>query len=427
MWLFLLTLVNLAILATFVWLWPEHPTQLLLVESVLLCLFLWLLYRENKARKQILAKLTAGFASLKDNDFAVSLPLEKDPSHNELIEAFNQVVENLRLERQAIYQRELLLDKMVNASNVVSVLLNHRQQLVYLNQAGKSFLANTQQVLGLEWQTAIADRSEELAGLLERPSGVITLTDEKGLEQDWLLSSHYFKLHGAGHQLILLKPITNELQAQETQVWKKVIRVINHELNNSLAPISSMCHSGKFLADQLAHPQLNRVFDTISNRIVKLSEFINSYSHLARIHQPQLQEFDLVASLHSIQSLYEFELTSPDLTLFINADSSQLEQVFINLLKNAKEASSSDHASAKVQVQLKVENDKVITKVIDAGSGMTEQQLMQAFLPSYTTKPNGSGIGLAVCKEIIENHKGQIELLNNPKSGVTVEVTLPIR
>ena len=426
MWLLLITLNNLAILACFVWLWPTQPELLAAIELALVSCLFWLLKREKDSRKLIIEKLTSGFASLRDNDFAVSLAVEKNATHNELITQFNQVVDTLRQERQSLYQRELLLDKMVNASNVVSVLLNQRQQIVYLNHAARHFFQDGSEVLGLDWQEAAKTLPAEFKNINTKTSGIVSLTHSESSEQDWLLSSHHFKLHGASHKLLLLKPITNELQSQETLVWKKVIRVINHELNNSLAPISSMCHSGNIVAEQINHPQLNRVFDTISSRINKLSEFIESYSRLARISQPQNTAFDLITSLKSVQSLYNFELKCELSELSITADPSQLEQVFINLIKNALEANQAARAQSLVQVEIDTQEQQAIIRVIDSGTGMNEQQLLQAFLPSFSTKLNGSGIGLAVCKEIVENHNGHIELLNNDSQGLTVELSLPL-
>ena len=426
MWLLLITLINFAIIGCFVWLWPSQPALLFVIESILVMSLIWLLRQEALSRKHIIEKLTAGFSSLKDNDFAVSLPLEKNAIHNLLINEFNQVVNTLRQERQSLYQRELLLDKMVNASNVVSVLLNHRQQIIFLNHAAKSFFDNNSEIIGLQWQDVVQNLPPQLREVTNKNSAIVSLSGDEQLDQDWLLSTHNFKLHGAIHKLLLLKPITNELQAQETQVWKKVIRVINHELNNSLAPISSMCHSGNILAEQLDNPMLNRVFDTISGRISKLSEFIDSYSRLARIGQPHRQNYNLVSSLRSIQSLYNFELNTENEQLEILADQSQIEQVYINLIKNAIEANQAANSSTNIEVHVTEQDNMLLTRVIDSGSGMTESQLLQAFLPSYSTKENGSGIGLAVCKEIVENHNGNIKLFNNPVRGLTVEVSLPI-
>ena len=124
----------------------------------------------------------------------------------------------------------------------------------------------------------------------------------------------------------MLKPLTQELQRQELQTWKKVIRVINHELNNSIAPISSMCHSGTVLAGRINEPQLDRVFKTITGRINRLSEFIQNYSQLARISSPIYAPVNLIEMLKQLQNLYRFELNAERPMININADVSQIEQ-----------------------------------------------------------------------------------------------------
>ena len=146
-------------------------------------------------------------------------------------------------------------------------------------------------------------------------------------------------MHGARHELLLLKPMTKELNDQELKTWKKVVRVINHELNNSIAPISSMCHSGQILAENLQQPQLDRVFSTIGNRVQKLSEFIQNYSRLARLSSPNKQQMELIETIEQLRTLYKVKIISELDSIVLSADASQIEQLLINLLKNAHEAS----------------------------------------------------------------------------------------
>lgn len=422
MWMWLAAITNLFILASFVALWPDNKIVLVLIEAVLISTLIWLLSKERASRRLIVNKLKDGFDCLQDGDFSISLAVEGPREQQELLNQFNIVIDKLRAERQTIYQRELLLDKMVNASTVVSVLLNNRQQIVYLNHAATKFFDNDKELIGQEWQQAVANKELILSKLPKDHNAIITLQDAEGIEQNWLVSGHDFKLHAAPHKLLLLKPITNELQAQETQVWKKVIRVINHELNNSIAPISSMCHSGTMLASKIENTQLDMVFTTISNRIQKLSEFINSYSRLARISLPKLATVNLVAMLKQVQNLYSFEFRVDEKECKIQADASQLEQVIINLIKNANEATKS---SGVVEVELKQTGEQVVLVVRDNGPGMNQEQLRQAFLPSFSTKEGGSGIGLSICKEIVENHLGKIELQNRSTGGLEVILSLP--
>ena len=319
----------------------------------------------------------------------------------------------------------MLLDKIVNASSVISVLLNHREQVVFTNHAARHFFQKNS-ILGLSWHDLVLETMPVLAKHNEKTNAIVSLPDQNGVEQSWYLSRHELTLHGARHQLIMLKPITRELHSQELQTWKKVIRVINHELNNSIAPISSMCHSGNILAEKLQHAQLHKVFTTISARINKLSSFIQNYSELARLSEPQKQSVDLLVVINQIKALYEFELVTELDTLPVDVDVGQFDQVLINLVKNAQQAIQEQGNNAVPMLVIKMDDDSVVIKVWDTGPGMSLESLTKAFLPYYSTKPNGSGIGLSICRDVIEAHQGTIELSNRQPTGLEVKLTLPL-
>lgn len=384
----------------------------------------------HRQTHQILQTLLHGLRNLQDGDFSITLAdnkTNKSQSQSEVLALFNQVTDKLRQEKQSLYQRELLLDKVVNASDVVTVLVNHRDTIIFANRAAEYFF-NQKSMLGMSWVSLLDEKLPELIPHNDKDNAIIQLLlAETKAEHSWHLSRHHLKLHGSRHRLTLLKPITKAMHQQELQTWKKVIRVINHELNNSIAPISSMCHSGNILAERLNEPQLIRVFATISKRINKLAEFIQSYSQLARLSQPKKQEFDLIKTLKQLQELYQFTLSCQDNSLMFTGDESQIEQLLINLLKNAQQACpdyvTPEKASA-VSVSLK--QDKLVITVRDFGTGMPVEVLQKAFLPYYSTKADGSGIGLSICREISDGHQGQITLNNHPQGGLQVEVNLPL-
>ncbi len=422
---------------------PSSP-WLFAISSVLCITLAAMRYRSyQKSHRQnhkILQSLSHGLRNLQDGDFSISLADNtanegggKNKSQHEVLALFNQVTDKLRLEKQSIYQRELLLDKVVNASDVVTVLVNHRDTIIFANRAAEFFF-NQKSMLGMSWQTLLNEKLPELIPHQDKDNAIIQLllndnnvNDElvKALtktEQSWHLSRHQLKLHGSRHQLTLLKPLTQAMHQQELQTWKKVIRVINHELNNSIAPISSMCHSGNILAERLEQPQLIRVFGTISKRINKLAEFIQSYSQLARLSKPKKQMFDLSKTLKQLQELYHFTLHCQHTEMMFSGDESQIEQLLINLLKNAQQACP-EKASV---VHITSQQGTLSITVRDFGPGMPVQVLTKAFLPYYSTKVDGSGIGLSICREISDGHQGQITLNNHPEGGLQVEVHLPL-
>lgn len=450
MLIFNIILLNLIFILGFIFLLPVSAGLFAFVTSLIIILAVLQLRRAHQQQDHIIQTIFNGLRNFQDGDFAISLaekPFLARKAHHQLICLFNQVTDKLRAEKQSLYQRELLLDKVVNASDVVTVLVNHRDTIIFANRAAQLFFAPSAakpvSLLGQSWLLLLKKQLPELIEHTDQSNGlensalgnsalessaIIQLTPDKSTgqinesEQSWHLSRHQLKLHGSRHQLILLKPITKELNKQELKTWKKVIRVINHELNNSIAPISSMCHSGKVLADRINEPQLNRVFNTISGRINKLSEFIQNYSQLARLSSPHKQVFELLSTIEQLQSLYHFTLICQQTSIKITADISQLEQLLINLLKNAGQACADIPSELTITI-----SDGQLTLIIrDFGPGMAPEVMQKAFLPYYSTKPEGSGIGLSICREVIDAHHGKISLNNHPEGGLQVVVQLPL-
>lgn len=429
-----LLLTNLLFIGGFIILLPDWPWLFALTSALALLLLIIQLVRYRQQQEKILVTLGQGLRNLQDGDFSISLAESSKhafPRDSDVIALFNQVTDTLREEKKNLYQRELLLDKVVNASNVVTVLINQRGSIIFANRSALQFF-NMGPLLGQLWQTLLAQHVPELMQHNDKNNAIIQLKDTEqtipeqekssNIEQSWHLSRHQLKLHGTRHQLVLLKPIARELQQQELQTWKKVIRVINHELNNTIAPISSMCHSGRVLAQRLDDPQLDRVFNTIAGRIKKLSEFIQNYSQLARLSTPQKQSFNIVDSIKQLKTLYPFELRTSHPAITLMGDASQIEQMLINLLKNAKEVSP----EIPSQISIDVRGSQLDIHIRDFGPGMAQDVLQKAFLPYYSTKTEGSGIGLSVCREVMDAHQGQIILNNHLQGGLQVSLHLPL-
>jgi len=193
-------------------------------------------------------------------------------------------------------------------------------------------------------------------------------------------------------------------------------------LNNSLAPITSLAHSGRALAGQGDAARLGPVFDTIEDRARHLHRFIQSYAEFARLPQPQPEAVEWRGFLDRLSHHYAFRLAAPAPEAPGWFDRAQLEQVLINLLKNAHEAGG-DAAEVEIEVTLRGNDQRI--QVRDRGSGMSEPVLANALLPFYSTKRSGSGLGLALAREIVEAHGGRIALANRDGGGLTVTLTLP--
>jgi nitrogen fixation/metabolism regulation signal transduction histidine kinase len=220
-----------------------------------------------------------------------------------------------------------------------------------------------------------------------------------------------------------LKQLTQELAAQESQIWKKVIRVIAHELNNSLAPISSLAHSGRALANAPDPAQLTRVFRTIEERASHLASFIDGYARFSKLPKPRLQPLRWTDLLERVGFSTTFRIEGELPRDILQGDAAQLEQMLINLLKNASESGSTADA---VSLQVSRQGDQFIVQVADRGAGLAPDVLANALLPFFSTKASGTGIGLTLCREIIEAHGGRISLANRDGGGALVTVWLPL-
>jgi nitrogen fixation/metabolism regulation signal transduction histidine kinase len=371
---------------------------------------------------RLLRALQGSVVSLRDGDFSTSLTENRRDEFGDLVRAHNQLGRVLRDERQNLFQRELLLDTMVQNSPIALLLVDATGHVVYANLAARTLLNDGRSMNGFAFDAITADCPAPLRqALASGGDGLFSVAVEQE-EETFHLSQRSFRLHGRSHRMYLIKRLTRELSRQEVKTWKKVIRIISHELNNSLAPITSLAHSGRTLARNGDDGRLGSVFDTIEDRARHLHRFIQSYAEFARLPQPQPEPIEWGGFLEQLERHYAYRLAAapPDLPGWF--DRAQLEQVLINLLKNAHEAGG-DPAAIELEVGARGSDQRI--HVRDRGSGMSEAVLASALLPFYSTKRSGSGLGLALAREIVEAHGGRIALANREGGGLSVSLTLP--
>jgi len=363
-----------------------------------------------------------GIASLTDRDFSVSIGATKQPELTSLVEGYNRLGNVLREERQSLYQRELLLDTVIQATPLAMVLTNANGRVVYSNVAARQTFLGGRKLEGLAFAELIAASPEPLRLAVASEADSLFTIEGPDESEIYHLSQRGFLLNSQLHRLYLLKQMTRELARQEVETWKKVIRVIAHELNNSLAPISSLAHSGRQTVERPDAAQLERIFRTIEERARHLHTFIDGYARFAKLPRPQPEEIDWRAFLRSLQETAPFVLAAEPPTRPGVFDPAQIEQVIINLVKNAKEAGAPPD-SIELGVQEHAAGWRL--QVLDRGAGMSEEVLRNALLPFYSTKPAGAGLGLTLCREVIEAHGGRISLANRPDGGLAATLWIP--
>src|SRR5690606_14335619 len=380
--------------------------------------------------------LAGSVNTYRDGEFNFGVHWRSNDELGELVRAHSELGEVLRMQRQDLVQRELLLDTMVQNTPVAMLLWadggDAVARVVYANLAARKLLNDGRKLEGqrmddvlealpAELREAVARGGDSLFGVQGENAG-----DELAEEEVYHLSRRRFTLNGRRHELLLLRLLTPELRRQEVQTWKKVIRVISHELNNSLAPIASLAHSGAELVRRGRHDRLGEVFSTIEDRARHLEGFIRGYARFAKLPQPQLQAVDWEDFLARLQRQIGFELDGMAAELRARVDVPQMEQALLNLLKNALEAGE-ESVPPRAEVRIRVRRLPGWTRleVLDRGPGMNEAVLQQALLPFYSTKRNGTGLGLALTREIIEAHGGRLSLQNRTDGGLCVAVMLP--
>lgn len=366
--------------------------------------------------------LDQGLLNLLDNDFSVTLASSPVGEINQLIHRYNRLTDALRRERQSLYQRELLLDTVIEHSSLCVLIADDRRRIIFANHLACSVMADGKPISGGMLTDVFAQGNPDLMRAVERlGSGIFPL--RAGEDNSYHLFCGQFILNAQRHTLILMKEMTREIGRQEAAAWKNVIRVISHELNNSLAPISSLAHSGQILINKKQWQQLPEVLTTIGERAEHLKNFVSRYAEIAKLPTPRKTHVNWHTFVQGLNFSYAFRLDGElpsDPGYF---DAAQIQQLLLNLLKNATESGS---PADEIILSITQTPNRSVISVADRGSGMPAQVLKNAFLPFYSTKVNGNGVGLPLCREIVEVHDGVMTLSNRSGGGLRVTVTLPV-
>jgi nitrogen fixation/metabolism regulation signal transduction histidine kinase len=409
--------------------WLESPWAVLLAAVGLgFPAGWWILGRVLTPASRVLGALRDGVRGFKDHDFSLSLAVDRRDELGELVELYNSVGDVLRDERRNLIQREMLLETVLE-STPTAIVLTQRDRVIFSNRAARELFdlgAGGGRLEGKSFDRLLEECPPALREVLESGhDALVSLESAGGSEAEvFHVGRRFFELNGQRHDLTMIKRLTQELRRQEVDVWKKAIRTMSHEINNSLAPIASLARSARHIAQAPEHAErLGPVLDIIEERSAHLRDFLEGYAHFARLPAPRQETVAWAPFLAELRQLFPFNTDGEPPARPGRFDPSQVQQALINLLKNAQESGSPPE-----EIRLAVEDTAeggVRLRVLDRGCGMSEEELKKALLPFYTSKATGSGLGLPLCREIVEAHGGHLRIERRDGGGTAVVCWLP--
>ena len=399
-------------------------TALAFVGITTLIYYRWLMssiYRPIQSASNLVSAIREGDYSMQ------SRPSSTQDALGELYHEINLLIEDLKNQHQRAVESRILLNGIMDHTDVAIMAFDSHHRITLSNRAGCELLDVT--------PGACVGHTAEEFGVEE----LLSVEESKpfrhqfpGASGRWTVRRKEFREDGIPQSLLLIQDLSKSLREEERTAWKRLIRVMGHELNNSLAPIKSISGTLNTLVqrenlDEELKEDLEDGLHVIQKRADALSRFVGDYSKIAKLPQPDRSHFSLNALIDRIVNLHDFKGSSISsenccqVELF--ADEAQIEQLLINLTKNAIEANGA--TGGVTTIRCKRELRWILIEVYDEGLGLASSDNL--FIPFYSTKPGGSGIGLTLSQQIAENHEGSLELVNrDDRQGCVARVTIPL-
>jgi two-component system nitrogen regulation sensor histidine kinase NtrY len=397
----------------------DYSSQTAWTLTVLIIIF-WLGFAISLRHRVVFSLQTLSnlLAAMREEDFSIrARGARSDDALGEVMIEVNALSQTLREQRLGALEAAALLRTVIEEIDVAIFTFDNSHTLKLVNRAGERLLVRpSERLLGF----TAAELG--LAGCIEGESARTVELSFPGGVGRWGLRRGSFRQDGLPHDLIVLSDLSRTLREEERQAWQRLIRVLGHELNNSLAPIQSVAQSmeSNLQRAQIDTPPSSKIdivlddlrqgLAIIRSRTEALGRFMAAYARLARLPQPTLAPVglrELVRRVAELETRVRVQVVEgPPVT--ISADRDQLEQLLINLIRNAAEAVL--EIGGEVLLKWSLERSRVQLSIIDDGPGLSNTTNL--FVPFFTTKPGGSGIGLVLCRQIAEAHGGSLTLEN---------------
>jgi nitrogen fixation/metabolism regulation signal transduction histidine kinase len=389
----LIVLLSLVLATTVCWLWPHWWVWL---SSC--CAFILITRWQHFTRQQTIAafrRTSVQLEAMQNQDYSLQAKtVFRTGIAAQLQHQLQQLSEQLQQRKSYFDEQQFLLYRLIDQLNTPILVFDHKQQLSYANN-------EFSQLFGRPWQS-MRHASAESLGLSALPHWNFV---NKEKAKQWQIRQSRFLDQGQRHQLLVFINIQAALRETQLQAWQQLIRVLSHEIHNSLTPVQSL---SEYLQHKLPPGREQEALGLIRERSQHLQDFVSRYAELNKELRIQHQQINSEHLFHSLQLLFkQHQLQASGTDLVFKSDLMLLQQVLINLIKNAIEAKS---PVGTVQLHFNMQNHNLEIQLLDQGSGLSNQQ--DLFVPFYSTKPQGQGIGLALCRQIIEQLGGELNLSN---------------
>ena len=337
----------------------------------------------------------------------------------------NALTERLSKQRLISREQQILLTKIINQIDVAIVACDQNQTITLLNPAAERLFAFKQHDI-IGWPL----KQLGLHPILEKDMQQSVQIKLPNRHEKVLVKKDSYLENGEQNTLIFITHIQQILREEERNAWQKLLRVLSHEINNSLAPIASIAETlvsienKKQIIDESHKQDFVDGLGVIQERAHSLNHFIQDYHRLAKLPSPQKERINIDKLISDTALLFpdvSFSIQSSDIELMIDKD--QFQQVLVNIFKNADESNSLAGGSSNIFLTVKITSGFAEIVIADEGVGVKNTDNL--FVPYYSTKKSGNGIGLALCRQIVRNHGGELTLENRQESGASAKIVLP--
>jgi two-component system, NtrC family, nitrogen regulation sensor histidine kinase NtrY len=388
-----------------------------IVIPVIYSITIWMITRSLKPIRLIGRSMNL----LKEGDFNITMVKTGNKDVDSIIEVYNSMIRRLREERITIREKNHFLDLLIESSPLGIVIVDLDEQITDINKAAyKCMGIQPGDYKGKYLKDIKSNLALEIIKIEFEKKQLIVLADG----QKFLCRKLYFMDHGFRHPFYIIEEFTEEIRKAEKEAYGKLIRMMAHEVNNTIGSVNSIMSTVKTDPDSIIESERDdivRILDVAIQRNYQLNRFMQNLSNVVKLPLPEKEPMNLNESIMVVIESFNYLLKEKNISLetdmdskalIILADRSQMEQVFSNILKNSIEAIKNN---GRITVSVKANPDRIIFE--DDGIGLSPEVSERVFTPFFSTKPGGQGIGLTLVQEVLTNHGFSFSLRNKEQSG----------